>query len=840
MISMIGGSVKQMIFLFFLTAGISFAFAADNYPGRTINLDGGECVEVPYSADLNPAQFTVSFWAMVEDGTGTFRSPVTSRSSSTGYMFYAGDDDNWQFWCRNGTTTSMKITGPAVEMNKWTHIAGTYDGSKMTFYVDGSFAGEHWASSFAPNTQYPLRIGGGNTEGTPTYFFYGNIDEVSVWNYAKTADEVREGMYNTFSGSESGLVSYWQFNDETLKDSAGSNDGNSYSLEFPADLIKSDVVTGGGSSDHFILTEPASYEFVNTNVVINLISGAGSDSILVAMIDRKPDVTPGGYDAYYGYWVFRDYGTESYDNQVMFTFGTDLPDDYSGQNSKFHLFQRDIDSTGVWTYIGIPDILNTQDDYIIFNSLDLNSQYMITYDRLPEISATPLPYSYSLSGSFDVNGTNVVLAVSDIDNDGRADILAGKADGTISHFEADMFDPVKFDLITDNFSGIDVGENAAPAFTDIAQNGTLDLIIGAADGYLRKYTQNIYSLNEFKYSLCLEDVNFDSINVGKSSAPAFCDYDRDGLLDLFIGSSETGRFCLYKQISGTIFNVPIYGSMGSGSYQKPAIGDIDGDGLLDMLIGNDSGSFSHYEQTSPLSFFIFAENNFQGINTGSYSAPFLYDIDNNGLTDLLTGNGTGTAAQYGFTELCDIDFGQLFPGNLSSPEEVSLSGKFLFDNLYLTAPQGFSISFNDSTGFGNSLIISEVSGAVSDTVYVRFEPDTLKVYSGNLTVTSSEAQTYNINLIGEGYFASPSNVSIIYSETNATVSWDPVPEANSYRIFSSTDPYGTFSDISNFGTFDGNSWTLPWSGDKLFFYVIASTDTTTKVPVNKAISGGIK
>ncbi len=45
---------------------ISNIFAIDGFPGNSIDFDGGEYIEVPYSTTLNPNEFTISFWARVE------------------------------------------------------------------------------------------------------------------------------------------------------------------------------------------------------------------------------------------------------------------------------------------------------------------------------------------------------------------------------------------------------------------------------------------------------------------------------------------------------------------------------------------------------------------------------------------------------------------------------------------------------------------------------------------------------------------------------------------------------------------------------------------------------
>ncbi len=80
--------------------------------GYALDFDGSnDYVEVPYASAINPTSYTVSAWAKVEGGSGTWRSVITSRSitgsNDKGYIIYAGDNDTWQFWTGTGTGTNI-------------------------------------------------------------------------------------------------------------------------------------------------------------------------------------------------------------------------------------------------------------------------------------------------------------------------------------------------------------------------------------------------------------------------------------------------------------------------------------------------------------------------------------------------------------------------------------------------------------------------------------------------------------------------------------------------------------------------------------------------------------
>lgn len=68
--------------------------------------------------------------------------------------------------------------------------------------------------------------------------------------------------------------------------------------------------------------------------------------------------------------------------------------------------------------------------------------------------------------------------------------------------------------------------------------------------------------------------------------------------------------------------------------------------------------------------------------------------------------------------------------------------------------------------------------------------------------------------------SSPQNVMITISSGNVTITWDPVIDATSYKIYSSSDPESGFTEDTT-GTFTDESWTAPVSDSKKFYHVKA-------------------
>jgi hypothetical protein len=161
--------------------------------GQAFNLDGiDDYVAVPYAANLDFGPMTplsVDFWAlqtsaastqhMIGERLGCFPGNLTWQVSedATGGLTF-------------GTVGNFVTTGSSLQLNTWTHVAGTFDGATLRIYVNGTLAGT-LTGTLGPNINAPLSIG---TAGT-CQSFGGKIDEVEIFNRALSQIEI-QSIYN--------------------------------------------------------------------------------------------------------------------------------------------------------------------------------------------------------------------------------------------------------------------------------------------------------------------------------------------------------------------------------------------------------------------------------------------------------------------------------------------------------------------------------------------------------------------------------------------------------------------------------------------------------------------
>lgn len=122
-----------------------------------------------------------------------------------------------------GCGNAIPLIDPTVVPGEWVHLAGTFDGSVARFFVDGVLAAEREGARFDAS-DYMSAGAVVFFNGTQAHF-EGALDEVRIWDRARTEQEIRQSMGKRLRGTEAGLVGYWDFdegNGQVVEDRSGS------------------------------------------------------------------------------------------------------------------------------------------------------------------------------------------------------------------------------------------------------------------------------------------------------------------------------------------------------------------------------------------------------------------------------------------------------------------------------------------------------------------------------------------------------------------------------------------------------------------------------------------
>lgn len=179
---------------------------------NALNFDGvSDVVNVPYTSTLaaspvtveywvKPAQVTNVQWVASKDNDNGNMDLIVGISASAKFRFAAR---NYAFDL-NGTTNAVVGT--------WYHVANVYNGTTASNYLNGNLeAALTVAGSFVSNSQ-TIRLGCRQEFSANTQYFQGDLDEVRVWNIARTQAQLQASITSELAGNEPGLVAYYNFN----------------------------------------------------------------------------------------------------------------------------------------------------------------------------------------------------------------------------------------------------------------------------------------------------------------------------------------------------------------------------------------------------------------------------------------------------------------------------------------------------------------------------------------------------------------------------------------------------------------------------------------------------
>lgn len=172
----------------------------------------------------------------------------SSSGGDNGYMLRIGDNGKINFNIGSNGWNELTTDMNTLQLNTWQHVAATYDGSNMTIYKDGIAVISSSFSGTIGNSVNNLIIGDWATLTWGTRNFPGKIDEVKIWNVAKSQNEIQSGMNTELCSLPNNLVAYYNF-EEGIAD--GTNTGLST-------LIDQTTNGNNGILSNFLLSSSSS------------------------------------------------------------------------------------------------------------------------------------------------------------------------------------------------------------------------------------------------------------------------------------------------------------------------------------------------------------------------------------------------------------------------------------------------------------------------------------------------------------------------------------------------------------------------------------------------------
>ena len=161
--------------------------------------------------------FTLEAMFYSNDSTSDYHQKIIGNLIFTGNQYgnssphitFIRNDDIYYGFSNNGEIKN-RIKANVRSAKKWQHVAFSFDGTKAKLYLDGIVIDS--TSSWAGITPSNIPI---TSIGTR---FSGRIDEVRIWNIARSATEINQNMDVEVDENSSGLLAYYKMNtDEDFK-----------------------------------------------------------------------------------------------------------------------------------------------------------------------------------------------------------------------------------------------------------------------------------------------------------------------------------------------------------------------------------------------------------------------------------------------------------------------------------------------------------------------------------------------------------------------------------------------------------------------------------------------
>ena len=176
------------------------AYAADPNGSNYLELSAGNYPKAGFGNGLD--SFTVSCWLLESSDTGSeiYVLGCVNDGYTTAFEFGVNGSGNVKSHYRDEDNNAVltESNGLSLRDGQWHYIAVTREGDTVTVYADGEPGGSSSAAfvdNFAP-WGHPFTILADNLRGNVQKNVTGMVDDLRVYNYALTAEEMATVYYN--------------------------------------------------------------------------------------------------------------------------------------------------------------------------------------------------------------------------------------------------------------------------------------------------------------------------------------------------------------------------------------------------------------------------------------------------------------------------------------------------------------------------------------------------------------------------------------------------------------------------------------------------------------------
>ncbi|MBK8983651.1 MAG: proprotein convertase P-domain-containing protein [Ignavibacteria bacterium] len=178
-------------------------------------------ISVPSSPGLSPTSaITLETWVYPTQLLSTTMGLI-GKNYQTSYFLGIQSSGRVVFYPKGGSSLRSRITG-TIPVNKWTHIAATFNGSTTSIYINGFLDTSTAAITGAVTTNSDsLFMGADRVGSAPALFFRGQLENLRIWGVARSISEIASNKFSPLqiinpTGVYSNLRASFQFDNHSL------------------------------------------------------------------------------------------------------------------------------------------------------------------------------------------------------------------------------------------------------------------------------------------------------------------------------------------------------------------------------------------------------------------------------------------------------------------------------------------------------------------------------------------------------------------------------------------------------------------------------------------------